>query len=58
MLLLKNTPGACKQVYRFVPIQDFSRSWNDLDLYAKYNLNNNEIAFIETMIKPMQIMEK
>ena len=40
--------------FRFVPLQDFSRPWTDADLYAKYGLTDEEIAFIESMIKPME----
>lgn len=40
--------------FRFVPLQDFTRSWTDADLYAKYGLTEDEIAFIESMIKPME----
>ena len=40
--------------FRFVPLQDFSRPWTDIDLYAKYGLTEDEIAFIESMIKPME----
>ena len=39
--------------YIFVPIQDFSSPWTDADLYAKYGLTDEEIAFIEATIKPM-----
>lgn len=39
----------------FVPIQDFSKPWTDAELYAKYNLTDEEIAFIESMIKPMEL---
>ena len=49
--------------FRFVPLQDFSDEsdidWGksikgiDEQLYAKYNLTNEEISFIESMIKPM-----
>ena len=42
------------KTYRFVPVQDFSRSWTDADLYAKYGLTQEEIAFIESTIKPME----
>lgn len=42
------------KTYRFVPLQDFSRPWTDADLYAKYGLTEEEIAFIESMIKPME----
>lgn len=40
--------------YSFVPLQDFSRPWTDADLYDKYNLTTEEIAFIESMIRPME----
>jgi len=39
--------------FRFVPLQDFSHPWTEKDLYAKYNLTDKDIRFIETMIKPM-----
>jgi hypothetical protein len=34
---------------------DWSKSIEEIDvqLYAKYNLSKDEIAFIESMIKPM-----
>ena len=35
-------------------MQDFSKSWTDEELYAKYNLSQEEIDFIESMIKPME----
>lgn len=40
--------------FRFVPLQDFSKPWTDAELYAKYGLTDEEIAFIESMIKPME----
>lgn len=40
--------------YRFVPIQNFSKSWTDAELYKKYGLTDEEIAFVETTIKPME----
>ena len=43
-----------KEVFRFVPLQDFTRPWTDADLYAKYGLTDEEIQFIESMIKPMK----
>lgn len=42
-----------KSTFIFVPIQDFSKPWTDKELYAKYNLTDEEIAFIDSMIKPM-----
>lgn len=61
--VLKVTQDNSKEVWRFVPLQDFSEDsdidWNksveeiDRQLYAKYGLSDEEIAFIESMIKPM-----
>lgn len=42
-----------KNSFVFVPIQDFSKPWTDEELYAKYKLTQEEIDFIESMIKPM-----
>lgn len=50
----KKTQDAPSSVYQFVPMQDFSRSWTDKDLYEKYKLAKEEINYIETMIKPME----
>ena len=44
-----------KSSYSFVPMQDFSKPWTDEELYAKYNLTDDEISFIESMIKPMEL---
>ena len=54
VLLIKNTQNAMQGVYRFVPLQDFTRPWTDADLYAMYGLTDEEIQFIESMIKPME----
>ncbi len=40
-------------VFSYIPLQDFSKPWTDAELYAKYGLTEEEIAFIEKMIKPM-----
>ena len=44
-----------KDKFCFVPMQDFSKPWTDEELYAKYDLTQEEIDFIESMIKPMEI---
>lgn len=54
VLLQKNSQDATKRTYSFVPMQDFSKSWTDAALYEKYKLTQDEIAFIESMIKPME----
>ncbi len=43
-----------KDSFQFVPIQDFSHPWTDDMLYKKYGLDKDEIAFIESMIRPME----
>jgi site-specific DNA-methyltransferase (adenine-specific) len=42
-----------KNCFTFVPVQDFSKPWTDKELYKKYKLTKEEIAFIESMIRPM-----
>ena len=54
MFLIKNTQNISKGVFAFVPVQDYSKSWTDEELYAKYGLTEEEIAFIESMIRPME----
>lgn len=50
----KNTQDAMRGVYSYVPIQDFTKKWTDEKLYAKYGLTDEEINFIESMIRPME----
>lgn len=54
MGLAKITQDATNKVYQFIPMQDFSKPLTDKELYAKYNLSQDEIAYIENMIKPME----
>jgi site-specific DNA-methyltransferase (adenine-specific) len=53
--LRKYTQHLYSERFAFVPIQDFSRSWTDEELYRKYKLSEGEIAFIESMIRPMEL---
>ena len=62
--VLKVTQDNKKAVWEYVPLQDFTENsdidWNksipeiDRQLYKKYNLTDEEIAFIESKIKPME----
>src|SRR5574344_2290078 len=62
--VLKVTQDNSKTVWRYVPLQDFTENsdidWTrsvaeiDAQLYAKYALTPDEIAFIESTIKPME----
>lgn len=59
----RGTMQVSQDVFRFVPLQDFTSlsdiDWNksipeiDNQLYAKYQLTNEEIAFIKSLIKSM-----
>jgi site-specific DNA-methyltransferase (adenine-specific) len=57
VLLRKNTQHAAKSVYTFVPTQNFDEPWTDEKLYKKYGLTEDEIAFIESMIRPMDLSQ-
>lgn len=48
------TQHISKSNFILVPIVDFTKAWTDEELYKKYNLTEEEIAFIESMIKPME----
>lgn len=50
----KKTQNGPRGVYQFVPIQDFNEEWTDEKLYKKYGLTQEEIDFIESMIRPME----
>lgn len=55
VMLRKPSQHATSKVYSLVPIQDFSESWTDEKLYAKYGITEDEIMFIESMIRPMDL---
>jgi site-specific DNA-methyltransferase (adenine-specific) len=43
-----------KDRFAFVPILDFTQTWNDEKLYEKYGIDADEQAFIESVIRPME----
>ena len=43
-----------QESFASIPLQDFSHPWTDEMLYEKYGLDKDEIAFIESMIRPME----
>lgn len=51
----KISQDASYKVYEAVPILDFSKTWTDEELYQKYALSPEEIDYIESMIKPMDL---
>ena len=63
LMLSVSSINLSPEKFQFIPLQDFTDisdiKWNksiaeiDKQLYAKYKLTDNEISFIESMIKPM-----
>ncbi|MFZ3115073.1 MAG: Eco57I restriction-modification methylase domain-containing protein [Syntrophales bacterium] len=53
--LRKATQDAAKDVYAFVPDIPLTREWTDEKLYKRYGLTKDEIAFIESMVRPMEM---
>lgn len=54
ILLHKASQDTTRKVYTFVPQQSWDRTWTDEELYAKYGLTDEEIAFIESIVRPME----
>lgn len=53
--LRKISQDAMRATYRWVPQQSWDQEWTDEKLYKKYGLTKDEIAFIESMIRPMDL---
>lgn len=55
IMLHKPSQNTTHKVYKFVPMQDFAEPWTDQKLYAKYGLTEKEIAFVESVVRPMDL---
>jgi site-specific DNA-methyltransferase (adenine-specific) len=53
--LHKPSQDTTRKVYTFVPTQEWTRRWTDEDLYEKYGISASEIAFIEKVVRPMDL---
>lgn len=53
--LLKNTQDTTKERFAFVPNLPMSSTWTDTELYKHFDLNSDEIDFIESMVRPMEL---
>lgn len=51
--LRKPAQHVFRGMYRWVPVQPWNQQWTDAALYQKYGITDDEIAFIEQMIRPM-----
>ncbi len=58
VLLNKPTQHATSKVYQFVPVQDLSATWTDEKLYKKYKISQDEIEFIESLVRPMEMSDE
>ena len=58
VLLNKPTQHATTKVYTFVPLQSFNESWSDEKLYEKYGISQEEIVFIDGLIRPMELVDE
>jgi site-specific DNA-methyltransferase (adenine-specific) len=55
--LRKLTQDALRPMYAWVPVQTWDRQWTDEMLYEKYGLSEDEISYIESVIRPMEPSE-
>jgi adenine-specific DNA methylase len=55
ILLHKPSQDTTRKVYTFVPTQDWTKTWTDEALYAKYGITKGEQAFIEKIVRPMDL---
>ncbi|MFN5302475.1 MAG: Eco57I restriction-modification methylase domain-containing protein [Pseudanabaena sp.] len=53
--LRKNTQHITKDRFEFVPLLPMSEAWTDEKLYSHFGLTAEEIAFIESMVRPMEL---
>lgn len=51
--LRKITQHATHSTYKWVPVQSWDALWTDQLLYEKYQLTEEEIRYLEAMIRPM-----
>ncbi|MDD5581203.1 MAG: Eco57I restriction-modification methylase domain-containing protein [Methylobacter sp.] len=58
IFLRKNTQHTNSERFKFVPYLSMSITWTDQKLYKKYGLTTEEIAFIESMIRPMELADE
>lgn len=53
--LRKITQHATRSTYTWVPIQNWDQIWTDEILFEKYGITPDEVAYIESMIRPMEV---
>jgi len=53
--LRKNTQDITRDRFSFVPLLSMAEAWSDKKLYVHFGLSEDEIAFIESMVRPMEL---
>lgn len=55
--MVKITQNAMRNIYEMVPLQDFSKSWTDEELFEKYGLTEDEVSFIMSTTRTSEVEE-
>jgi hypothetical protein len=55
ILLHKPSQDVTRKVYTFVPTQSWDCEWTDSALYERYGITDEEVAFIESIVRPMDL---
>jgi len=58
ILLHKPSQHVTRKVYTFVPTQSWTQRWTDDALYEKYGIADEEVAFIEKVVRPMELPDE
>jgi site-specific DNA-methyltransferase (adenine-specific) len=53
MSLFMYSHSITRDTFAFIPILDMTQLWTDNKLYKRYGITQEEIAFIESKIRPM-----
>lgn len=53
--LRKITQDATRSTYTWVPQQVWDHTWTDEELYKKYGLSKEDVKFIESRVRPMDL---
>ena len=51
--LRKPSQHVFRAMYQWVPQQEWNRLWTDAELFTKYGITDEEAAYIESLIRPM-----
>lgn len=49
--IIKTTQHNSRNVFKFVPMVDFTKSWNDDELFKLYKLNADDVDYIHNVVK-------